>query len=310
MREVAHADRAATDLVLVSRTDAAPGGADLALARGVFAQAVEIAVERQDQRAVVGDAEVVRGDLDPLPFEPFDLALERPGIEHHAVADQAQRAGDDAAGQQAELVGGVAHHQRVPGVVATLEAHDNIGPARQPVDDLAFAFIAPLGADHGDIGHGYNSPPARVDPERPSTGLGERIGWPALFRHRKCAARVNGEAGRESRRRRRQNATIRDWNARAAATTSQPGAEKEIDRVFSRPDCQPGFRFRLLARRRRCRVGGQSGERRNGPARPGGQAHAVLRRRSSSNGSNTGAGQAQIRRWWSLSTAAAGSAAT
>ena len=30
-----------------------------------------------------------------------------------------------------------------------------IGPAGQPVDDLALALVAPLGADDGDIGHGY-----------------------------------------------------------------------------------------------------------------------------------------------------------
>ncbi len=180
MGQVAHPDRPAADLVLVSRADAAPGGADLALARRRLAPHVEVAVDRQDQRAIVGDAEVVRGDRDALPLEPLDLVLERPGIEHHAVADQAQRAGNDAAGQQRELVGGVADDQRMPGVVPALEAHDHVGPARQPVDDLALAFIAPLGADHGDVGHGYSSPPARVGPVRPSTGLGERIGLQGL----------------------------------------------------------------------------------------------------------------------------------
>ena len=59
MRQIAHPDRAAADLVLVSRADAAPGGADLAGARRGLAQAVEIAVERQDQRAIVGDREVL-----------------------------------------------------------------------------------------------------------------------------------------------------------------------------------------------------------------------------------------------------------
>src|SRR5690606_28202040 len=62
VREVADADRAAADLVLVGWADAAPGGADLALARGALAQAVEVAMQRQDQRAVVGDREVLGGD--------------------------------------------------------------------------------------------------------------------------------------------------------------------------------------------------------------------------------------------------------
>src|SRR5262249_13169932 len=66
--------------------------------------------------------------------------------------DDRERAGDDAGRQQAELVGGVADHQRVPGIVPALEAHHRVGTACQPVDDLALAFIAPLGADHGDVG--------------------------------------------------------------------------------------------------------------------------------------------------------------
>ena len=69
--------------------------------------------------------------VDALPFEPLDLRLERPGIEHHAVADQGQRAGDDARREQDELVGGVADHQRVAGVVPALEAHDHVGAARR-----------------------------------------------------------------------------------------------------------------------------------------------------------------------------------
>ena len=39
---------------------------------------------------------------------------------------------------------------RVPGVRAALIAHHEIGALSQDVDDLAFAFVAPLGADHDD----------------------------------------------------------------------------------------------------------------------------------------------------------------
>jgi hypothetical protein len=39
----------------------------------------------------------------------------------------------------------------VAGIVAALEAHDQIGAAAQPVDDLALALIAPLAADDGDV---------------------------------------------------------------------------------------------------------------------------------------------------------------
>ena len=43
-----------------------------------------------------------------------------------------------------------ADHQRVAGVVAALEARDRGGALGQQVDDLALAFIAPLGADDDD----------------------------------------------------------------------------------------------------------------------------------------------------------------
>jgi hypothetical protein len=53
-----------------------------------------------------------------------------------------------------------ADHERVPGIGSTRVAHDQIGVLRVDVDDLAFAFIAPLGADHHDHGHDFT--PSRV----------------------------------------------------------------------------------------------------------------------------------------------------
>ena len=153
MGEVADPDRAAADLVLIGRADAAPGGADLALAAGVLAQRVEIAVEGQDERAGVGDLQRVRRDRDALLGQLLDLVLQRPGIEHDAVADHRQRAADDARGEQRQFVGLVADDQRVAGIVAALEADDDIGAAGQPVDDLALALVAPLAADHGNVRH-------------------------------------------------------------------------------------------------------------------------------------------------------------
>src|SRR5690606_34385010 len=143
------------DLVFISWADAAAGRADLALARCRLAQRVEIAVEREDERAIVRHREIGACHLDALTFQLLDFGLERPGIEHHAIADDGERPGDDARGHEADLVGLIAHHQRMPGIVPTLKAHHAVRPARQPVDDLAFAFIAPLGANHGYVCHGY-----------------------------------------------------------------------------------------------------------------------------------------------------------
>ena len=50
-------DGAPADLVFVGRADAAAGGADRALARGLLARDVELLMQRQDQRRVLGDAQ-------------------------------------------------------------------------------------------------------------------------------------------------------------------------------------------------------------------------------------------------------------
>ena len=42
--------------------------------------------------------------------------------------------------------------------MAALKADHDIGLLGQPIDDLALAFVAPLGADHDNIGHQEVSP--------------------------------------------------------------------------------------------------------------------------------------------------------
>ena len=43
-------------------------------------------------------------------------------------------------------------------IVTALKTHHHVGPAGQPVNNFAFAFIAPLGADHGYVGHRRSAP--------------------------------------------------------------------------------------------------------------------------------------------------------
>ena len=78
MGKVADADRAPADLVLIGRADAAAGRADLACARGVLAQPIEVAVDRQDQRAGFGDPQHVGRHFDALLAHPLDLGFQRP----------------------------------------------------------------------------------------------------------------------------------------------------------------------------------------------------------------------------------------
>ena len=157
--QIHQADGATADFVLVGRADAATGGADRALARSPFARDVEFLVQRQDQRRVLGDAQIVRRDVDALGFKFGDLVDQRARIEHDAVADDRQLARTHHAGrQQRQLVGGAVDDEGVAGIVTALEADDDVGLLGQPIDDLALAFVAPLGADHDNIGHEELSP--------------------------------------------------------------------------------------------------------------------------------------------------------
>ncbi len=148
--EVGDADAATRDLVFVSRADAATGGTDGALAGGLFAGLIQRDVVRHDDRRGRADLQAA-AHFDAVGFEFADLLLQRAWVQHHAVADQAQRIGtQDAGGNQVEHGLLAADHQRVAGVVAALEADDGADILRQQIDDLALAFIAPLGAQHYD----------------------------------------------------------------------------------------------------------------------------------------------------------------
>ena len=88
----------------------------------------------------------------PCCVELVDLGEQRLRIDHDAVADDAGDAGMQDAGRdqpQHELRAVDIH--RVPGVVAALIARDDVEARRQQVDDLAFAFVAPLRAEHCEI---------------------------------------------------------------------------------------------------------------------------------------------------------------
>ena len=55
-------------------------------------------------------------------------------------------------GKQRKFVSLAVDHERMAGVMAALEPHYDVGADRQPIDDLALSFVAPLGADNDNIG--------------------------------------------------------------------------------------------------------------------------------------------------------------
>ena len=88
--QIHNPDRASAYLVLVCRTNAALGGADTPLAGRGLAQRVEFAVQWQDQRRVLGDAQIVARDADAELLDLGDLLGECPRVDHHSVADHRQ----------------------------------------------------------------------------------------------------------------------------------------------------------------------------------------------------------------------------
>ena len=96
-----------------------------------FAVGVEFAMQRQDQRDVLGDLEVCRRHLDPLAAQFLDLLDEMIRIEDDAIADDRQLSrANDAGGKQRKLIGLAVDHERVAGVVAALKPHDHVGADR------------------------------------------------------------------------------------------------------------------------------------------------------------------------------------
>ena len=90
--QIADADAAPSDLVLVRRPDAARGRADLPFAAPRFGQHVELAVIRQDHVRLLADQQpAVHGDAQPRQL--VDLLEERLRIDDDAVADDAGDAG-------------------------------------------------------------------------------------------------------------------------------------------------------------------------------------------------------------------------
>ena len=152
VEQVLDADAQTRCLVGVAGADAAFGRADLELSELGFAGVIEHQVVRHDQVRVGADAQVAH--VHAALAQTVDLRRQDRGVDNDAVADDAGRLGvEDPGGDQVELEGLLAAHDRMAGVVAALEAHHGCGALGQQVYDLALTFIAPLGANDRDTRH-------------------------------------------------------------------------------------------------------------------------------------------------------------
>ena len=112
------------------------------------------------EQLVVGQDQVGAGrQLEPLAIdaaalEHVDLVEQHLRVDHHAVADDrgdvvvehARR--DELEGERLAV-----DDERVPGVVPTLVADDQVHLLGEEVGELALALVAPLGSDHDGRRH-------------------------------------------------------------------------------------------------------------------------------------------------------------
>src|SRR5207302_4038351 len=85
----------------------------------------------------------------------FHFIEQRLGIDYDTVSDHGLDAGtQDATRDQLQNEFLIADEDRVAGIVAPLIAHHDGKLFREKINDLSFAFIAPLSAQNYDISHG------------------------------------------------------------------------------------------------------------------------------------------------------------
>ena len=94
----------------------------------------------------------------PRLVSPSTSLAQDARVDDDAVADHAELAGvEDSRRDQVELERLAVADDRVPGVVAALEADHGVGALGEEVDDLALSLIAPLGADYHESWHDVRS---------------------------------------------------------------------------------------------------------------------------------------------------------
>ncbi len=152
--DVADAQAPAGRLVGVGRADAPLGGADAgAAASPGLLELVEERVVGHHQVGPGGDHQVV--GRHPGGLDGGELGRQVVEVDHAAGADDTPgRRVEDPGRQQVEGEGSVLVDDGMTGVVSALEADDHVGVLSEPVDDPAFALVAPLGPDDDGDGHG------------------------------------------------------------------------------------------------------------------------------------------------------------
>ena len=159
VEEIAHSYANSAHLVLVRRSNASLRGADRP--RSFFAKTVDKDVLRKDDVRPIGD-EKLPADGNRSVFQRADLSKQRRRIDHRALRDEATCSGmKDPGRNQVQHVFFAANDERVSCVRAAGVTNHHRRISREKVDDLAFAFIAPLGSHHHERRH-FPTPDSRA----------------------------------------------------------------------------------------------------------------------------------------------------
>ena len=118
---------------------------DFALAARIIGELIHQAVIRQDELGTVADADA--REVDAALCEAVHLLKHDLRVEGDTVADDAVRTlEEDTRRHQAQFIVYTIDDNGMAGIAAALEAHDCLSLLSEIVDNLALAFIAPLGA--------------------------------------------------------------------------------------------------------------------------------------------------------------------
>ena len=150
-KQVLKSYSAARDFVFVCRPDASPGRAYPALTPGGLASAVQRHVIGKNDMACLTYADSVF-DLGTSVAQGVEFIEKRLRRQHDTVANVATHTWmHDSGRNKVQYRLGVADHESMSGVVSALKAHHALRMPGQPVDDLAFALITPLGTYDYDV---------------------------------------------------------------------------------------------------------------------------------------------------------------
>jgi hypothetical protein len=155
-KQISQTKRPTSDLVLVGWADSPAGRSNLGLTATGLPRLINGYVIRQNQRYVIGNPQpLAHGHACGLEF--INLAKQCPGGENHPITDVADHAGaQDSGRDEPQHLFASRHHEGMSCVMPALKAHNALGRLGQPVNDLALAFVTPLGADHHDVLRHYH----------------------------------------------------------------------------------------------------------------------------------------------------------